>query len=96
MKILKSAYHRNGVGGRPFYVYLVEGEVGDSVPLGKTLVVRFCGNTDEGDKGTMDCAAFDMSLLRDDVIEFGVNSWRGDRVSCELDRVLAAKEVGNG
>ena len=75
MKIMKADSHRNGVGGEPFNVAIVE-EDGR-----KMLVVMF------GEQYFT--AAFDLDLLKEDVIEFGDNSWRGDHYDRELREPLA-------
>ena len=63
---MKISWHRNGVGGCPFQVGIVD------LPSGKTmLIIQF-------DDSKMNCAAFDFDLLKKGVIEFGENSWRGD------------------
>jgi len=64
-KVIKSDWHRNGVGGEPFHVAIVEEDDGS-----KKLVVLF------GERYYT--AVFDLDLLARGVIEFGENSWRGD------------------
>lgn len=63
-KILDVAHHRNGVSGNPFHV--VTFRDGRQKMIG--IVFEEHGNV----------AVFDSKLLAADVIEFGVNSWRGD------------------
>jgi hypothetical protein len=97
MKILKSAYHRNGVCGRGFSVVLFEH--GDNP--GRTMLgVMFNGDGDgdEDDDGVASLApkdyataVFDLGLLKDDVIEFGKNSWRGDNYQGDIARGLAKR-----
>lgn len=65
MKIIKADSHRNGVGGDPFKVAIVQ--EGDS----KKLVIMF--------EERYTTAVFDLDLLKEEVIEMGENSWRGDQ-----------------
>lgn len=83
MKIVKRAYHRNGVSGTPFHVYITESDGTGPTPK-RALVIQF----DSDDPNYPQCAAFDLDLLKNDVIEFGENSWRGDRVAAELATAL--------
>lgn len=69
MKHIKTACHRNGISGAPFYVSIFEEEGR------KMLGVRFVGDDISTDIHT---AVFDLNLLANGVIEFGENSWRGD------------------
>lgn len=71
LKVEKIAHHRNGVGGAPFKVAVV-----DDADQGKMLVVMF---EEEGHT-----AVFDLQKLAEGVIEFGENSWRGDKYEAEL------------
>lgn len=64
MKIIKADSHRNGVGGEPFKVAIIQ--EGDS----KKLVIMF--------EEQYTTAVFDLDLLKEEVIEMGENSWRGD------------------
>lgn len=76
MEVIKKASHRNGVAGEPFRVAIVDDtEVGD-----KMLVVMFptSGHT----------AVFSLNLLSQGIIEFGENSWRGDRYEGKLRNEL--------
>jgi hypothetical protein len=87
MKLLKVAYHRNGVSGLGFDVAIVrEGKR-------KLLVVRFPKEADEVAGGVL-CAAFDLELLAKDEIGFAVNSFRGDELAAFLDPLKAKWEAG--
>jgi hypothetical protein len=91
MKILKSAYHRNGACGRGFSVVLFEH--GDNP--GRTMLgVMFNGDGDGDEEAALApkdyaTAVFDLGLLKEDVIEFGENSWRGDRYQSDIAHGLA-------
>lgn len=74
MEIIKADSHRNGVGGEPFKVAIVEDEGR------KMLVVMF--------EEQYTTAVFDLDLLKDEVIEMGENSWRGDHYDNELRETL--------
>lgn len=83
MEVVKKASHRNGVAGEPFRVAIVDDtEVGD-----KMLVVMFptSGHT----------AVFSLDLLSQGIIEFGENSWRGDRYEGKLRNELYPNEDDN-
>ena len=63
-------YHRNGVGGNGFYV--VKFRDGKSKMLG--IVFDEPGSV----------AVFDQNLLAQEIIAFGINSWRGDYYEADL------------
>jgi hypothetical protein len=88
MKLLKIAYHRNGVSGLGFDVAILRDGKNR-----KMLVVRFSKEADKG-AGAVLCAAFDLDLLAKDEIGFGVNSWRGDEYADFLDPLIAEWEEG--
>lgn len=78
--IIAEDFHRNGVGGAPFNVYLVDdGE--DDVKL----VVAFA------DKAHT--AVFSLERLAAGDIEFGSNSWRGDVFRAALDELMQLETV---
>lgn len=68
MKPIKIANHRNGISGIPFHVGIIQDQ-----DYSKKLIIQF----DAEERGFT--AVLDMDLLKQDVIEFGKNSWRGDR-----------------
>ena len=74
VKVLKQDHHRNGVGGAPFDVVLFkhEGE--------KFLAIVF------DEPGCVAVLGFDK--LKQEVIEFGENSWRGDWFEDALREVI--------
>lgn len=65
MEIIKADSHRNGVAGEPFKVAIIHD--GDS----KKLVIMF--------EEQYTTAVFDLDLLKEEIIEMGENSWRGDQ-----------------
>lgn len=69
-EIVKKAYHRNGIAGEGFMVAIANDEDGQK------LVIQF---REEGHT-----AVFDLNLLKNDVIEFGENSFRGDVVGSDI------------
>jgi hypothetical protein len=103
--INKVDYHRNGVAGRGFYVALVDDPFGESAPgrprdpegSGEFLVIMFPEYDPETDKYVTSreyTAVLKLSLLMDRCIEFGPNSWRGDRAAGACgDMILAAAEA---
>ena len=65
MKLIKIAYHRNGVSGIPFWaVIFKDGKK-------KMLGIQF-------DDDNCYTAVFDLNLLGEENITFGENSFRGD------------------
>ena len=68
LKIIAIAHHRNGICGAPLDVVLFE----DTGPEGgRKVAILF-----EGDSF---CAVLDVAKLAAGDIEFGSNSWRGDK-----------------
>lgn len=64
MKIKQVEYHRNGICGNGFHVVTFTDK--------KRPMVGIVFD----EKGS--CAVFDTDMLGKGIIEFGVNSWRGD------------------
>jgi len=88
MKLLKIAYHRNGISGLDF-----DGAIVRDGKNRKMLVVRFSKQADKG-AGAVLCAALDLDLLGKEEIGFAVNSWRGDEYANFLDPLIAEWEAG--
>ncbi len=77
MEIQGAAYHRNGIGGAPFYVaYFTDDRDGDV--QGRQMVGIVFPEYE------MATAVFDLHLLSEGVIAFGENSYRGDHFDAEL------------
>lgn len=85
-KVTKLAYHRNGVSGLGFWVGIVKEE------KDRMLVVRFPKEADKETGGVV-CAAFNIDLLNDNVIEFAQNSYRGDHFNEIMDEAIAKREA---
>ena len=81
-KLEKVAYHRNGVCGIGFTVGIAQCELEGYTEQRKMLIVQF--SPENGNKDLMMTSVFDLGLLKKDVIEFGENSWRGDRFATEF------------
>ena len=73
LQIIDADYHRNGVGGAPFKVALVD----DPNDGDTKLVIMF------GQEGHTAVLSLDKLIQRDD-ITFGSNSYRGDVYEQEL------------
>ena len=73
-------YHRNGICGAPFYVFLFR----DNEQKRNMVATVF----DE----SAHCAVFDVDLLAQGNIKFGENSWRGDNYEGELRNYIALKK----
>lgn len=82
LSILKSAYHRNGIGGAPFKVAIVADPLEDDVKL----VIMF--------EDKWHTAVLSLAQLQEDAnIEFGDNSWRGDYYEIHLRDELWSEEA---
>lgn len=84
---LKVAFHRNGVVGDPFHVVLFDKE--EDGQIDRMVAVRFQDDKGEGFKNPR-IAVFDIALLYESVIEFGQNSFRGDRFVDDIDQAIKA------
>lgn len=97
--INKVEYHRNGVGGRGFYVALVTDPFDDPNmdDDGEFVVITFPQYDPETDKYVTSreyTAVLHLGKLADRCIGFGENSWRGDRAADACgDMILAAAEA---
>lgn len=76
-------YHRNGVSGAGFWVFLIrtrehgKGRTAGYVGEWKRMVAILFDEAEV--THTKACAVLDRDLLANDDIRFGWNSWRGDR-----------------
>lgn len=82
MKILDCSYHRNGVGGTPFFVSIFQ-EDQDRDCKGKTMLAIQFDVKDE-----VCTAVFDFDLLKQGNIQFMENSWRGDHFHENLKKLV--------
>ena len=73
VKLLEADYHRNGISGEGFHVYIVREREGGK--WRRMLVVHF---RELDGQGNVACAAFDIDRLAVNDIALGSNSWRGD------------------
>lgn len=71
LRIIDIAFHRNGICGAPFNVFLFEDE-GDGRKVG--IVFEQKGH----------CAVLAVDKLASGDIAFGSNSWRGDHYESDL------------
>jgi hypothetical protein len=80
LKIIATAYHRNGICGAPFDVLLFE----DEGPQGsRKLGILF--------ENPGCCAVLDVAKLANGDIAFGSNSWRGgDHYEAHLRQAIAS------
>jgi len=82
--MFKIAYHRNGITGTPFYVGIKKSEhLKDQKRL---VIIHFDENR---------TAVLDIDLLNKEVIEFGLNSFRGDHFAGEMSDAIRPSKVGN-
>lgn len=80
LDIISQDFHRNGVGGAPFNVYLVDDGEDDM-----KLVIAFAEKEYT--------AVFSVERLAAGDIEFGSNSWRGDVFRAALDEITQLETV---
>ncbi len=81
LTILNIDYHRNGICGAPFHAIVFR----DTGPEGSAkLGIVF--------EEPRHCAVLDIAKLAECDIEFGSNSWRGDRYELALRRAIADGE----
>lgn len=80
-KVHQVARHRNGIGGEPFYAVLFDGPSGD----------RLLGIVHDEPSY---CSVIQAAPLSDSEVgvEFGGNSWRGDKFEPELRAAIAKWE----
>jgi len=81
MKILDCSYHRNGVGGTPFFVSIFQDD--EPACKGKTMLAIQFDVEDE-----VCTAVFDLDLLAKGNIKFMENSWRGDHFHDDLKELV--------
>ena len=79
IKIVDSAFHRNGICGAPFHVVLFH-DISDENT--RKIAILF--------EEPHHCAVLDVAKLAEGRIAFGVNSYRGDNFEPALRRVLAS------
>ena len=94
MNIESVAYHRNGIGGDPFYAVLFhDPKVAGSRFIGIVPSIYVPASDGEdadltptynSDSGCVPCYVLDVRLAAQGNIEFGSNSWRGDNYFPEL------------
>jgi hypothetical protein len=77
IRVIDTAYHRNGIGGAPFHVVLFC-DIGDE----NTQKVAILFDQPHH------CAVFDVTKLARGSIAFGVNSYRGDGFEPALRKAL--------
>lgn len=78
-QVIASSHHRNGVSGHPFTVALIKDEDGSL-----KVAIRLDQQADK-DTGFCCCAVLDVEMLSKGIVEFGVNSWRGDHYAHLID-----------
>lgn len=83
LEIHEVAYHRNGGGGEGFHLVRFT-DHGERQPKHMCAVVF---------EAEMHTAVLDLDLLRENVIAFGMNSWRGDHYDADLRQAIAAHEA---
>ena len=79
MQPVKIDHHRNGICGNPFSVGIVKKSL-EGQKEQTFLIVQF-------DQSKESTAVFDLDLLKQGIIEFGKNSWRGDQFADEFENL---------
>lgn len=80
IRVIETAYHRNGICGAPFHVFLFDDTSGENTCKVGILF-------DEPHH----CAVLDVAKLAEGSITFGINSYRGDNFEPALRRALLSK-----
>ena len=84
------SHHRNGVGGKPFTVVLFdrtsEGPLDTETRM--VAIIPVVTTLSPADRDAVECYVLSVERLHEGVVEFGVNSWRGDRFHDELTRMV--------
>jgi len=81
IRILNIDYHRNGIGSAPFYA-IVFRDSGEMASVKLAVVFDQAAHV----------AVLDIAKLADCDVEFGSNSWRGDRYEPGLRRAIKRRE----
>ena len=81
LQIVDMDHHRNGVGGMPFQVALVDDPTEGDIKL----VIMF---ESEGHTAVLSLD----KLIQNEDISFGSNSWRGDRYEAVLRPLMWSQE----
>jgi len=85
MRVVKLTYHRNGVGGMPFYVGIVKDE------KSRKVVIRF--KDLDSLVGNIMCVALDVDMLNRNNIED--NAWRGEYYVRLIDEAIERRTEMN-
>ena len=85
IKVRAIDYHRNGIGGAPFYVVLFD-EDRNAYPedQGRKVAIVF--------QEPCHTAVLDVAKLAAGDIRFGSNSWRGDEYESHLRKAIRRHE----
>ncbi len=78
IRVVAAAYHRNGISGAPFHVFLFD-DTGDENT--RKVGILF--------EAPHHCAVLDVAKLAGGSIGFGLNSYRGDCFEPALRKALA-------
>jgi hypothetical protein len=78
IRVIDTAYHRNGISGAPFHVFLFD-DTGDENT--RKVGILF--------EEPYHCAVLDVGKLAEGSIAFGLNSYRGDYFEPALRNALA-------
>ncbi len=77
IRVIDTAYHRNGISGAPFHVFLFDDTSDENT---RKIGILF--------EEPYHCAVLDVARLAQGSIAFGVNSYRGDRFESALRNSL--------
>lgn len=89
INVKEIAYHRNGIGGEPFHVVLFTMRDTDSettAPDSKPIIHNMMAVVFEQ---PYQVSVFDHDKLKQDIIGFGYNSWRGEVYERQLRQAIA-------
>ncbi len=83
-KVIKLAYHRNGISGYPFYVCIIKDDDGS-----RKVAIRMPKLDDK--TGNAMCFVLDIDRLNSNIIgmyEEEGNAWRGDMYTDIIDKAI--------
>jgi hypothetical protein len=90
-RVISASYHRNGVAGVPFYVGIVSDPFDDGEDA--EYLIQHIPAESLGEPNTTDPVTTALRMDRLPDIRFGLNSWRGDRVTQSvLDEIMVAAQ----
>jgi hypothetical protein len=87
-------YHRNGTSGIGFWAVIFDAHYDDRPPS-RFIASVFADDVDRRHEGFINphCAVYDLGLLAETGVTFGLNSWRGDHFFDALCDVIEERNA---